>query len=346
MLEELGFELEDEQPHLVGERYLMQAITTDSGRKLILLGKRKHDGKRAVIKVTSDKNGIREIESERSYRRVLHEINFAYEIFLSPEDLLFIKKDHRAISVQAFIEQDSSFLKRPLPEQFSLALKAFKAQESAHASTYEHTQLIKKTFGAMNAEDYAKTFAGFVKNILAVFPDRDDLKKTLDEAQEFIDQNKETIEQYCGFLTHTDFVPHNFRIVKNDIYLLDYSSLRFGNKYEGWARFLNFMALYNPELEKALVEYVRLNRTPEELLSLKLMRVYRLGEIIWYYTRTLEKSSDDLLKLNAARVDFWTEVLKAQLADEQLDEKIREEYKTLRDSLRSEDEKKRQKDLH
>ena len=106
------------------------------------------------------------------------------------------------------------------------------------------------------------------------------------------------------------------------------------------------MTLYNPDLEKALVEYVRVNRTPEESESLGLMRLYRLGEIIWYYTRTFEKSAGDLLTLNKARAEFWTEVLKAQLDNTALDERILQEYRTLRDSLRSDDEKLRQKDLH
>ena len=346
VLTALGFELEAEQPHLIGERYLMHAVTTKSGKKLILLGKRISDGKRVVIKATRDPDGTREIVLERTCRTVLQQIKFAYNTFLSPQELVFTHKHGFVIAIQVFIEQDSTFLARPLPDQFSLALKAFKAQESAHAATYEHTRLIKKTFGAINAEKYIENFAEFTKNILAISPDNVELKNRLNEAQRYLVQHKQTIQQYANFLTHTDFVPHNFRIVGKDIYLLDYSSLRFGNKYEGWARFLNFMTLYNPALEKLLVEYVRVNRTPEESLSLKLMRLYRLGEIIWYYTRAKEKSTDELLILNTERAKFWTSVLRAQLRDEALDEKILTDYKALRDSLRSEDEKKRQKDLH
>ena len=342
----LGFELESDQPHLIGERYLMHAVTTKSGKKLILLGKRISDGKRVIIKATRDIYGIREIEHERLCRRLLQEIKFAYKTFLSPEELLFTKKDSFVISIQTFIEQESTFLNRPLPQQFSLALKAFKAQEAAHAATYEHARRIAKTFGAMDAEKYLSTFSEFVANILSTTSGKPDLENALREAQTRLEENKNTIQQYAHFLTHTDFVPHNFRIVGEDIYLLDYSSLRFGNKYEGWARFLNFMTLYNPDLEKALVTYVRENRTHEESESLKLMRLYRLGEIIWYYTRALEKSTDELLVLNKARAEFWTEVLKAQLKDIPLDEKILTAYKIARDALRSDDEKKRQKDLH
>ncbi len=346
LLDSLGYVLDSLQPHIWGERYLMQAVTTTSGKKLILLGSRKSDHKRVVIKTTSDPAGIRELEHERNCRRVLQEIKFAYQIFLSPEEILFVKKGRHVISIQAFIEQKSAFLERPLEEQFSLALKSFKAQESAHATTYEHVRLIKKTFGSMNARAYGYAFAGFIQKIKRRLADDLELTSLLDRAQKFLEINQETIDQYGNFLTHTDFVPHNFRVVESDIYLLDYSSLRFGNKYEGWARFLNFMTLYNRPLEEALTRYVHDNRTPEEVLSLKLMRVYRLGEIIWYYTSTLDKSSGNLLELNTNRVAFWSKVLEAVLIDKSIDQKEIEDYQRARDLLRSSDEKQRQQGLH
>ena len=37
------------------------------------------------------------------------------------------------------------------------------------------------------------------------------------------------------------------------------------------------MVHHNPDLEKILSEYVRANRGEEEYLSLRLMRVYKLG---------------------------------------------------------------------
>jgi len=341
----LGYELDGVQPHTGGERYLMQAVTTASGKKLILLGRRTKDGVRAVIKVTNDPGGMRELEHERMCHRVLREINFAYQVFHSPDELFFDVYDGYTISIQRYIEQECTFLARPLNEQFELALKAFKAQEGAHATTYGHERLIGKTFGTMNAAGYFAAFQGFEKNILRELPDSA-LESILDEASKQLTEGLETIEQYCGFLTHTDFVPHNIRVKDGEIYLLDHSSLRFGNKYEGWARFVNFMTLYNPPLAEALIEYVRLNRTPEESLSLKLMRIYRLGEIIWYYTRTLPKSSGDLYTLNQTRVQFWRRVLEAVLHDEPVPPDVLEKYRRTRDRLRSEDERLRQKDLH
>ena len=346
VLEKLGFELEQLQPHAGGERYLMQAVTTTSGKKLILLGRRKKDGMRVVIKTTNDTDGIRELEHERKCRRVLQEINFAYQVFHSPVELFFGERDGRLISIQQFIEQESPFLTRPTEEQFSLALRAFKAQEGAHATTYGHERLVRKTFGTMDAAKYLDTFAEFKKNILREIPNEMTLSDFLDEASKQLAEGRETIEQYCGFLTHTDFVPHNIRVRDEKIYLLDHSSLRFGNKYEGWARFVNFMTLYNPPLAEALIDYVRLNRTPEELLSLKLMRVYRLGEIIWYYTDTLKKCSGNLCLLNTERVRFWSEVLRSALAEESVPPEILKAYRRTRDALRSPEEKIRQKDLH
>ncbi len=342
----LGFKLEDAQPHLWGERYLMQAMTTKSGKKLVLLGHFAHNGRRVVIKATSDRAGAEELEHERECRRVLGQIHFAYQVFFSPEEIFFTKKDGYTISVQAFIEQKRTFFERPLAEQFSLALKSFKAQEGAHATTYEHKKFTRKSFSSIDADGYIKTFAIFKKNILTYNQNNKELTDTLRNAQKFFETNRETIEQYCGFLTHVDFVPHNIRIVNSDIYLLDHSSLRFGNKYEGWARFLNFMTLYNQPLEEALVRYVRDNRTSEESLALKLMRIYRLGEIIWYYTNTLEKSLGDLHALNQKRVEFWSLVLDALLKDEKIPLSVITQYQKDRDSLRSEEEKLRQRGLH
>lgn len=346
VLNRLGFYLESEQPHLGGERYLMQAVTTAHGRKLILIGHRSKDGEKVVIKATSEPAGIREIEHERRYREALRRIRFAYQIFFSPREISFTKHNGFVISVQEFLESARSFLSRPTKEQFLLALKAFKAQESAHATTYRHRRFIEKTFGNKEVQDYLRAFSAFKTDISNALPEKKELRELLESAEHFLRDNAEIIEQYSGFLTHTDFVPHNFRVIGEDIYLLDHSSIRFGNKYEGWARFINFMALHNPELAQILVEYVKDNRTPEETLSLKLMRLYRLGEIIFYYTNTLSKSSGDLLILNQARVAFWTRVLEAVLYDKPVPQDIVEKYRRTRDSLRSKEEKLRQVKLH
>lgn len=346
LLATLGFTLDEHQPHIGGERHLMHAVTTASGRKLILLGKRVSDGKRMVIKATSDPAGMRELSHERTCRTALKEIAFAYQVFFSPEEILFTKQNGYLVSIQAFIEQERTFLERPLEEQFFVVLRAFKAQESAHATTYGHRRLIQKTFGQIDAEGYIRAYRTFRLNIEKNLPKRTDIHALLRRGTQTLERERATIEQYGGFLTHTDFVPHNFRIADGTIYLLDHSSLRFGNKYEGWARFLNFMTLYNRPLEDALLFYVKNNRTPEEYRALELMRIYRLGEIVWFYTNILEKTSGDLRELTEARIAFWAEVLKATLDRNQVSKSIIQNYKNTRDALRSKEEKERQKGLH
>lgn len=346
LLASVGFTLETKQPHIGGERFLIKAVTTKNGQKLILLARRASDNKRCIIKITRDKNGGEELLHERKCRTALQNIAFAYQIFFSPDEILFIKKKGYIISAQEYIEQKCSFLERPLEEQFFIALKAFKAQEGAHATTYKHLRLIAKTFGNIDAPQYLKFYQNFQKNIIQHEFTDEHTRTLLQKGREALINRREIIEQYCNFLTHTDFVPHNFRIVDGNIYLLDHSSIRFGNKYEGWARFLNFMALHNPELEEALVFYVRNNRSDEELISLKLMRIYRLGELIWYYTEKLNKTSGNLRALTEKRVIFWTSVLEAVLNNASVPKEIINRYKRERDELRSPDEIERQKVIY
>lgn len=346
ILKDLGFELEKRQPHIIGERFLMQAVTTESGRKLILLAQRKEDGKRVVIKATSNPAGACEIDKEHERRRAMRKIDFAYNAFPTPQELNFIKRKNIVISIQEFIEQETAFTKRDTKEQFMLALDAFKTQESIHATTHKHKRQIEKIFDEKNAADYITAFKKFRRNIVSTLKENEGLNELLEQAANTLAQHKETVEQYCRFLTHTDFVPHNFRVLNGKIYFLDLSSVRFGNKYEGWARFVNFMALYNPKLEAALLKYVKNNRAQGEYLSLKLMRIYRLGEIIWFYTSLLDKTSGDLHELTKLRVQFWADVLDAVLRDKQVERSIVETYKQKRDNLRSDEEKERQVGLH
>lgn len=339
LLDDLGFKLEEHQPHIIGERFITSASTMGGGRKLILIGTQSANGRKVVIKATRERSGKRELKKERESRDILRDINFAYDSFLSPKEILYTDKRGFSICVNEFVEQESTFLERPMKDQFSIALNAFKIQEGAHSTTYKHEKLIRRTFERFDSKKYVNNFELFRSNVA-------ELSKILSEGLELLKAGSETIDQYSGFLTHVDFVPHNFRVRDGKIYLLDHSSIRFGNKYEGWARFLNFMALYNPELEKALTDYVHNNRTPEEHLSLKLMRVYRLGDLIYYYSRTLREVTGDLHKLNKARISFWAKVLKAVLQDDYISKKNIDDYKKIRDSLRSEEEKKRQIGLH
>jgi hypothetical protein len=346
ILENLGFILDEEQPHISGERYLMRAVTTASGTKLILLGKRNKDLKPVVIKIAADPKGFFELRHEIVCREALEKIDFSYNSFTVPKEILFFKRGRFLIFILEYIKQECSFLERSPESQFSFSLKAFKIQEGAQATTYKHKKNIAKTFGKKGVKDYLLMFEKFKLFIQSELPGDNELQELLRKAEESIKKDLSIIDQYSDFLTHTDFVPHNFRIKEGDIYLLDSSSLRFGNKYEGWARFLNFMTLYNRPLEEALIFYIHNNRTKKEYRSLELMRMYRLAEIIYFYVNILKKTEGDLNLLTKHRIEFWKNVLKVTLKGELVSENIVSAYKNIRDKLRSEDEKKRQIGLH
>jgi len=348
VLDGLGYSLDESQVHIGGERYLMtdKRDVGGGGLKLVLLGRRQSDGKRAVIKFSSDQDGMREIQTEHNARHLITGLDFAYHAFASPEELLYKKSAGYTISISAYIEQETAFLKRSTEEQFALALKAFKTQEGVHATTYAHAKKIRASLGLLGARDYMDAFASFKREALAADPGNAALAEAFGNAEAFLADNAETIEQYCGFLTHADFVPHNLRILDNQIYLLDYASIHFGNKHESWARFLNFMTLYNRELERALVHYVKENRSAEEYASLRLMRAYKLGFLLSFYAGQLEKASGDLERLARARIDFWMKALAAIVEDRPLLAEVVRAYEETRDSLRSDEEKERQRELH
>src|SRR5579864_1390157 len=79
ILESLGFALDHEQPHTAGVRDVGLG-----GLKLVLLGTRTTDNTRAVIKVSSDPEGKREMEHERLVRERLGELTFAQRSFKMP----------------------------------------------------------------------------------------------------------------------------------------------------------------------------------------------------------------------------------------------------------------------
>lgn len=334
-----------DQPHIKGERFLMQALTTIGGRKLILLGLNTETDEPVVIKASRERAGRDELHHERKCRNLLHQMKFSYESFHSPKEVLFTDTEGYTIFVSAFVPQTVSFLERPLREQFDYALRGLKAQERTRATTAKHFAQIKNVFGTRTHHEYISQSAGFLKSATDLHAPATTLA-LLERTHQKIIASQQRIEQYCGFLTHTDFVPHNIRIFDDTLYLLDFSSLLFGNKHESWARFLNFMTLYNRDLETWLLEYIEHNRAPEEQESLHLMRLYRLEEIIVYYLNTLTKSEGNLLALNTARVKFWSDVLLAELDDIRVSDAVVEQYRRTRDTLRSESEKERQIGLH
>lgn len=340
ILHRLGFSLDEFQPHASGERSVI------SGKKLVLLGRRLSDSVRVVIKGSSSPEGKTEMRDEQRRREALDAIPFAYRTFFSPKQLVRHEERGLLISIHLFLEQSCPFLEHTLDEQFFLSLAAFETQESAHAATYEHNRVIASAFPIYDAKRYLREMKNNNKDIKTIFPKLTELHKTIETAADLFENNLERIEQYTGFLTHTDFVPHNFRVLDKKVYLLDHSSLRFGNRHDGWARFLNFMILHNRPLETALVTYFKGNRSEEENESLALMRLQRLCEIIRYYARRTQKSTGDLQQLDHARVLFWRDVLNSQIQAQSIPQERIDAYIHLRDQLRTEEEKRRQKGLH
>ncbi len=340
IIKKLNFRLDEKQVHINGERYLM------SGHKLVLNGFSNINNQRVVIKLSSQPEGIREIKHERKCRIVLHnKIDFAYRTFFSPKEILFIKKEGYIIFITSYVDQKKPFTSYSFEEQFFLALRAFETQEGVHATAYSHDKIIHNVFGIFTPQKYINSFKEFSENAVSNDYKNTRLSSALKKTFNFLSANKYIIELYSNFFTHTDFVPHNFRIVGRNIYLLDHSSVYFGNKYESWARFLNYMIIYNPKLQSALSGYVKQNRGPEEYLSLRLMRLYKIGFLLQYYTGTLKKTSGDLNKLNKERVSFWIRILELILADNEIADEIVKKYCHRRDMLRSHEEKERQKEL-
>lgn len=344
IIENLGFVINSEQVLIGGERHLMTHARDvgGGGRKLVLMGSRREDAKKVIIKVSNDPEGIKEIERERSAREVLHRINFAYRTFFTPEEILFVRKNGYLIFITSYIEQDRPFITRSLDEQFFLSLQAFETQEGTHATTYSHAKTIKEAFGLADADYYFSSFDQFRKNSIKNDPENKNLSDTMDRGLEFLLKNKITINHYSGFLTHSDFVPNNLRVSGNKMFLLDYASIHFGNKYESWARFINYMVHHNRALEMALSNYVRQNRGEAEYLSLRLMRAYKLGFLLQFYAIALNKTAGNSHKITKLRLTFWSNVMVLIIEDNEIPRQMVVDFTNEEDLLRSDDEIKRQ----
>jgi hypothetical protein len=342
ILESIGFELDAEQPHIGGERFLM------SKEKLVLIGKRKSDNTKVAIKISSKELGKKDIREERAARDLLQSIAFTDKSLLFPKELYWGERGQYLIWVIEFIEQEEVFVAHSLDEQFFIAIKAFEAQEGFHATTYEHLESVKEIFPVLHAREYFKEFRNFI-NIIEEKVGAAALSETLSEAEQFLKKNKSAIDEYSNHLVHTDFVPHNFRIRNNQVYLLDcspeYRTMHFGNKYEGWARFLNYMIIHNPALEKLLNDYIKNNRDEADFLNLHLMRVYKIGFLLKFYADSLDQTQGDLRQLTLERIDFWHQILKYILANQEIPRELIDTYKGKRDQLRSIEEKERQREF-
>lgn len=347
LLAKLGYHLDDAQVHIDGERYLMAGARDvgGGGKKLVLTAKETGSDTRVLIKFSTDEAGRREIERERHARTIINKLDFAYHAFLTPRELFVLDRQDYTLSITEYIEQERPLLSRPLEEQFFIALHAFETQEGVHATTNVHAHAIKKAFGSVGTHEYLEEFERFCARTRENDPNNIELRHALERATAFLREHKTSIDRFSGFLTHADFVPNNLRIRGRDLYLLDYASIHFGNKYESWARFINFMTHHNRSLELALANYVRHNRGEEEYLNLRLMRAYKLGYLLMYHTSALERAEGALRELVRARITLWTHVLISVLDDTPPSEAVVNEYLKKLHSLRSDEEKARQREM-
>ncbi len=338
ILQAIGFSLDEHQPHISGERYLM------TRNKLVLIGRRLSDGKKVIIKISKHPDGKKEIKTEKDARDLLSTLPFTDDSILFPEEVYFETYKDYLVWISSYISQDKVFVAHPIEDQFFTALRAFETKESFHATTFEHIKSIENVFPVFRAKEYFDKFKRLSDSFQANYHD-EKIEKTLDDAREFLYANKTIIDRYSGYLTHTDFVPHNFRIKERNLYMLDCSAVHFGNKYEGWARFLNYMVIHNTKLERLLFEYLRKNRSEEENKNLRLMRVYKIVQLLEYYARSSKKADGDLFTLILKRINFWHQILQLILKDEPIKDELIENYILERNNLRSEEEKNRQREF-
>ncbi len=338
ILEKLGFVLDEDQPHISGERFLMMRD------KFVLMGKRFSDEKKVVIKASNLDLGKSEIVNEKKARDVLSKVSFSRETILIPKEIYYGEHDGYLFSITEFIKQESVFPSFPLDVQFFLILGTLELMEGFHAPSHENLNLIKGSLPVLYAREYFKNFTEFVERSKN-YKEDPSVYQSMQEADKMLWDNKEIIDIYCNYLTHTDLAPGNFKVSENNLYLLDLSSMQFGNKYEGWARFLNWAILHSPELEETLDKYVKDN-FKEEYQSLRMMRIYKAGLLIDYYIRSIEKTEGDLKKLTEKRIELWHKVLRSLMENKPMPKDYLVSYKTERNELRSKDELERQKEFN
>jgi len=331
--QEIGITLDPDQLHIGGERSL------HSPHKLVLTGYHNVIGKKIIFKYADTPSGQRELRLEYRAADQLRDCAFALEDILLPNILHFEEKAAYSLLITQFIEQPKIFTAFTLKEQFFMAVQALENQESFHATTLEHHQYTRRHFVHYSPADYLTSLQTMIAAVEKIDPKQ---AQNLEPSWSFLSANLSLLKTYDGYLMHTDFVPHNFRINDNKIYLLDTVSFKIGSKYESWARFINFMEIHNPLLVTYLLNYVRDDRGLVDYQALRLMRIYKSVFLVHFYATMLDQTEGDLHQLTRIRLGLWTTITAGILSDTALPADIREQYYQHRDQLRSNQEKKRQ----
>lgn len=333
-----GFYLDEYQPHTTGERKLM------SQNKLVLIG-RDSTGRKVVIK-TSDKTKEQErIRQEHQIGRELGKIASATKGVLLPKKVLFKTGGGFTFLITEFIEQPKVFVAHGLNEQFKMITKAIEGIETVDLQKFHEILGDKpRACDITTSANYCKELERYIKFINT---DRHDTKlaSTLELTGQIFLKNTDAVTKFSGYLVHEDFCPHNFRVLDRKLYILDHAAVNFGNKHLTWARLLNYMALHNPPLERSLVRYLKEKKTAEDIKCLRLFRMYKTVFLITHYVKVSKNVSGKLLKLTNARIDFWHNFLDKLIEKKSLPKADLVKYLKVRNSLRSNEEKKRQKEF-
>ncbi|MEK7154350.1 MAG: hypothetical protein AAB792_02230 [Patescibacteria group bacterium] len=338
ILTPLGFKLDDYQPHINGERKLK------SLSKLVLVGT-DVNGRKVIIKTSNKASEKKRILAERKIGQELKKLTKATRGLLIPEEILFTKRGGFSFFITQYIEQPKVFVAHSLKEQIKMIKRGLEDYEKLDLKTSKKI-LGKKSLACpiVREENYKCELNKQIKLINSNYRDNK-LKQTLEAAKDIFNKNSHLIPRFSHYLVHEDFCPHNFRVNNKKIYTLDHTAINFGNKYLARARFLNYMVIHNPTLEQKLVRDLERNSTPDEARCLQLFRIYKTVFLIMYYVKTSQKTSGKLLKLTKLRINFWHNFLTKLIQDKTLTKAELADYIQQRDSLRSGEEKNRQREF-
>lgn len=338
LLGQLGFALERHQPHISGERFLM------SPNKMVLVGKRVDDKLRVIIKVSRIARGRLEIKQEKRVRDALTAISVPHPGMFFPQEIYYGKRGAYVLLITEYIRQNRVFIAYALDKQFKFVRQSLQTRESIRVASLGQSGRGRKVLPVLRTKDYLEGYKAFQASALRNYQTRG-IEEAMQAGLDFLAKHKAVMNKFSKYLVHSDFVPHNFRIRDNKVYILDAAAFHFGNKYEELARLLNYLVVHNPALEQKLLAYVSQELSKSDYLDLKLMRVYKLGFLLQYHTQALAKTSGDLLALTIHRIEFWEEVLRSVLHDKSIDTNIVQVFIENRDNLRSTDEIARQKEF-
>lgn len=333
----LSFTLESYQPHITGERKI-KSLT-----KMVLIGQNKN-GRKVVIKTSRTVPEKKEIKTERRIRNELEMLSRTIANLLVPKEIYFGEKRGWLFFITEFIDQPKIFVAHHLQAQFAMIKKAIESQEMVRLQSFQPTINPSRACPIFTEKEY---FAELKQQIGFINKNYRDKKlfQTLAAVKKLFEEKIQLVAKHCGYLVHDDFCPHNFRVNNSQIHFLDYTAANFGNKYITWARLLNYMVLHNPKLEKLILQDFKKNRSPEDLESLRILRIYKTVFLIMYYVQISNQTSGKLFRLTKVRINFWHNFLQKLLQNKTLTSAELKHYLQQRDALRSPEEKKRQKEF-